>query len=300
MKKIKFIAATIVTLGLFAGIIVGSCLGSGLTVTLCGLIIPFTAGFAERFGYDLFTKGWKSSFRSKKADSLILKDTKVRISFAYLYRIRLSDGKYLLIKNNNTKLFQAIGGCYKMNKDELFELKRKFSVCENNGMPLNDKSKLDYRLLVPQNELKRFVRRFERKDNHESLESLTREFREEMLDTGYLDKELFSKITYRYCGRHYDGINFSHFLGYYELLIADILEIEFTPDQLNSIENLAAKNLDSFLVTNEKLIETQGVDKENKKYDLIIANNVYKILESEECNLSKNKKCIVYKDVSVY
>ena len=183
--------------------------------------------------------------------------------------------------------FHAVGGCYKMQKSEFDYLKDKYSVSISQQVPFDEESGVDYRLNVPACNLTKFVRRFNKTKDREQISNLTREFKEELIESGYINKSNFNEISYRYCGRHFDGINYSHFLNCYELLIADIVEIQLTQNQENELFQLVQKDKDMFILADEKNIMSEGVDSQNNKFKRYIANNTYKILDVKEIKLVK-------------
>ena len=66
--------------------------------------------------------------------------SRIRISFSYLYRIKI-DNKYLLIKNSHgTELFQPIGGVYKYFTDAEIKLKKLGAVCDSGEIIKIDKA----------------------------------------------------------------------------------------------------------------------------------------------------------------
>lgn len=82
---------------------------------LCGIFLGMTISKLFASGQDLLDiTTWKVSQRKLERGGFIKKDTPIRISFAYLFRIMI-DGKYFLIKNaRGTGKFQPVGGVYKM------------------------------------------------------------------------------------------------------------------------------------------------------------------------------------------
>ncbi len=89
---------------------VGSMLGS----LIAGLSIPYLIpGIIDLTD----NENWKSSQRKLQRAGILQKDTMIRISFAYLFRIKV-DGKYFLVQNTRTKKYQPAGGAYKFTKEE--------------------------------------------------------------------------------------------------------------------------------------------------------------------------------------
>jgi hypothetical protein len=60
---------------------------------------------------------WKTSQRKLKRAGVLQDDTLIRISFAYLYRIKVDD-RYFLILNNRSEKYQPVGGAYKFYEEE--------------------------------------------------------------------------------------------------------------------------------------------------------------------------------------
>ncbi|WP_324722027.1 SMODS-associated NUDIX domain-containing protein [Latilactobacillus curvatus] len=87
------------------------------------LIMPFLSSCRELSD----NKNWKVSQRKLEKGNLLQRNTKIRISFAYLFRIKV-DGKYFLVKNSHTKRFQPVGGTYKYYEKEAQYLRTNFSI----------------------------------------------------------------------------------------------------------------------------------------------------------------------------
>ena len=66
---------------------------------LCGIFLGMTVSKLFASGQDILdTTTWKVSQRKLERGDFIKKDTPIRISFAYLFRIMI-DGKYFLVEN---------------------------------------------------------------------------------------------------------------------------------------------------------------------------------------------------------
>ena len=94
--------------------------------SLSGIVLGFSLPGLWRSIQDLLdTTNWKVSQRRLERGGFITDDTIIRISFAYLYRIKISD-KYLLVKNERgTGKYQPVGGIYKLKGNEKIELKNR-------------------------------------------------------------------------------------------------------------------------------------------------------------------------------
>lgn len=260
--------------------------------TLLGVIASLCLGLsAERLSQafvDLTdTTNWMISRRKLMRGGFIDGSTPIRISFAYLFRIKIGN-KYLLILNGrNTGKYQPIGGVYKMSDREKMDLKDRFHVVDDDKLPIDETSRDDYRLYVPNKYLRSFVRRFDRTAARESVQDLGREFREELVDSGIL---CWDRIRYRYCGRHITDLHYEKHFQTYELLLADIVELCPSQSQIADLERLANHCPEILRLASAGEIYCMGVKTE--EYDLSdsIASHTYKILQDEEANLLSSPK----------
>ena len=64
---------------------------------------------------------------------------------------------------------------------------------DDNKIPIDESSRDDYRLRIENRYLRRFVKRFDsRKAEREQIENISREFKEELIDTGILNWDRIS------------------------------------------------------------------------------------------------------------
>lgn len=237
MKVLKLFGIVILSLICFVIIIVfeiqGWPVGSSIAGVVLGISIP--ALFIS-FQDLADNTNWKSSQRKLKRGGFIKDSTIIRISFAYLYRIKVGD-KYLLVKNKrNTGKYQPVGGVYKFTKNEKKELKNLFHVMDDNKITLDESSRNDYRLRMESKYLRKFVKRFNKSvSSRERIDNVGREFKEELLETGIIDWE---KITYRYCGRYISDLRFEEHFQIYELQLFDIVELIPTSEQEQTLLEL--------------------------------------------------------------
>ncbi len=259
--------------------------GSALAGLIIGSIIPFIVSSSQNLSD---TNSWKTKQRQLQRGSFINKNTMVRISFAYLFRIK-SGNKYLLVQNSrNTGKYQPVGGVYKCSEQEMIKLKNLFHIADDDKIHKDKSSKNDYRMYVKNAYLRKFVKRFDTKADRETICDLSREFQEELISTGILD---WNVIKYRYCGRHFAGVQFSDYFQTYELVIADIVEILPTDEQTEDLLKLE-KNLDNgqYCFAFEREIKSLGVDPDNGKNEDYIASHSFKVLDKEEANLVEQPK----------
>lgn len=157
-------------------------------------------------------------------------------------------------------------------------LLNKLGVAEDNGMPIDEQSENDYRMRVPARNLKKFVRRFNRTNQRENFENLSREFVEELVNTGIVSKHNFNKIMYQVAGRHFTNLNFSDFYQCYELLLADIIILNVTSAQKDELIGLQSKSSSRYYWATEDEIKTRGVVSGSKNQKETITNHSEKIL----------------------
>ena len=229
---------------------------------------------------DLFdTTDWKVSQRKLVRGGFIKNDTPVRISFAYLFRIKIGS-KYLLVRNaRGTGKFQPVGGVYKILGNEKTELKNLYQVMDDDKISIDESSRNDYRLRLKNQYLRKFVKRFDNGACREQLYDLSREFREEMIDTEIVN---WNKITYRVCGRHISKLEYGKHFQIYELLLADIVELMPTKDQEKDLEFLTQTKSDKYIFAVSEEIQALGINTDVGKLSETISDHSNKIIEENE------------------
>lgn len=285
----KIILFCIITIGCIRTIVVFELndwpVGSSLGGLFAGLAIPI---MISSFGELTDNENWKSSQRKLERVNLLKKTDKVRISFSYLFRIKV-DGKYFLVKNNRgTGKYQPVGGVYKFNQEEAQYLRTKYYVEDDNLIPIDESSKNDYRLNLQDKYLRAFVRRFNKTKARECISDLHREFKEELFDTGILDIGEFGSLKYTYCGRHITELKYSEHFQCYELLLADIANVELTHNQEQQFRELIAKSSDKYYFATDNEIKSLGVKTGSSNLQEIIADHTTKILQENAQYLTKN------------
>lgn len=235
------------------------------------------------------TNQWKTSQTKHKRGGFINNSTYIRISFSYLFRIKVQD-KYFLVKNNKTKKFQPVGGVYSMSDKEYDELKNIFFIEDDDKVSKENSPKHEYRLKFKNKYLRKFVRRFNKEKNREDYNDLSREFCEELFDTNILDKASFGNLSYKYCGRHESDFKFSHHFGCYELLLADIVEVKLTPKQIDMFVSILNINSDEYIFATAEEIDTLGVKSGTNHLAETIGDHSRKILQGNEEDLIYRNK----------
>lgn len=253
--------------------------------SIAGIIIGSFSPSLYKSIQDLFdTTNWKKSQRKLKRGGLINNSSIVRISFAYLYRIKVDD-KYLLVKNERgTEKYQPVGGVYKLKGGERLELKKRFHVMDDNKVPIDESSRNDYRLRMENRYLRKFVKRFNRKAEREKIDDLSREFKEELIEKGIVN---WCQITYRFCGRHMTDLRYGEHFQIYELLLADVVELIPSKEQENDLRILMTRQSDKYYFASAEEIMSLGINPATGKLKEIIGDHAIKTIQETEGNLVK-------------
>ena len=283
MKICKIIG--FVFLSIVLGKIIDYCDSKEWSVwsNIAGILLGMSLPSVWHSIQDLYdTTNWQVSQRKLLRGKVITNDTNVRISFAYLFRIKVGD-KYLLVRNNRgTEKFQPVGGVYQFKRGEKNELKRLYNVIDDNKIPIDESSRDDYRLRMANKYLRKFVNRFDGKARREQIDNLGRELKEELIDTGIVN---WTKIKYRVCGRHMTELRFSEHFQIYELLLADVVELMPTVEQENDLRKLMCTQSDAYYFATEEEIKSLGIDTTARKLKEIIGDHTLKTLQENEGKL---------------
>lgn len=231
---------------------------------------------------------WKKSQKDLEKEGKLQEETVIRISFAYIFRIKI-DGKYFLVKNTRTSKYQPVGGAYKFNKEEAVYLSEHFHVENDDCIPVDKVTKRDYRLLVKNKYLRDFIKRFNKTKNREDIYDLSREFEEEIFNTNILKKEDFGELSYKYIGRHFTEITETSFKPF-ELLLADIVEVILTDEQEVKFRDIMSKKSNLYTFATAEEIKRCGINVGTNNLNDIIANHTFKIIsENSDLLTMKNK-----------
>lgn len=179
---------------------------------------------------------------------------RVRISASYLFRIRV-DGEYLLVKGNRFDQYQPVGGVYKAHTSSS-GARNSMKVLDDNLLVPDEISEGDLRVRIPGRNLLRFVRWYEEERGRET--DGWREFYEELVATGILPQSAFRFIRYDRVERLYRPLRFSPWAGSQELLVADILELLPTEEQVRQLRGLKDRHDPRFLWATEDQIRRRG------------------------------------------
>lgn len=285
---------TLISCLFFVCIFMKNSIVSDLSNTFFGISIPYLLSSLIDLSDN---ESWKNSQRKLKRAGLIHNETKIRISFAYLFRIKV-DGKYFLVQNSRTKKYQPVGGAYKLTPEEAQYLSEEIPVENEDRIPIDTTTRGDYRLYVKNKDLRKFIKRFDETPYRENINNLSREFDEELFSTNILDKETFGDLSYKYCGRHITDVEYGNFFDCYELLLADIVEVILNDEQEQLFRDLMEKSDKRYMFATFSEIKTGGVKHGTSDLKDNIANHASKILSENSdilINKSKYKKPIKVK-----
>lgn len=179
---------------------------------------------------------------------------RVRISASYLYRIRV-DGDYLLVKGTRFDHYQPVGGVYKTHPSSSGRL-MDLNVLDDDLLAPDAVSEADLRIRVPGRNLLSFVKWYEGERGRET--DGWREFYEELVATGILPGETFRVIKYDRIRRRYNPLRYSEWAQSKELLIADILDLLPTDEQLAELRKLKDHPDPRILWASERKIRRLG------------------------------------------
>lgn len=179
---------------------------------------------------------------------------RVRISASYLYRIRVGN-EYLLVKGQRFDQYQPVGGVYKTHPSSS-GIRTEMNVLDDDLLVPDTVSEGDLRVRVPGKHLVSFVRWFEGERGRET--DGWREFYEELIATGLLRQEVFRVIKYDRIARHFHPMRYSRWAESQELLIADVLELLPTPEQLAELQRLKSSSDRRVLWASESRIRRLG------------------------------------------
>jgi hypothetical protein len=111
-----------------------------------------------------------------------------------------------------------------------------------NGLGVDDISDNDLRFRVKGKHTIDVVRWFE--EGKEREVNAQREFYEELVETGIVNKDIFKFINYKHIKRHSRNLKWSDFHHCYEVLIYDIYELLPTSEQKKALTVLAKQPID--------------------------------------------------------
>ncbi len=158
-------------------------------------------------------------------------------------------------------------------------------MVDDDRIPIDESSRRDYRMLLPDKHLRTFMKRFDKSNKErENISNVSREFIEELVDTEILN---WRKISYRFCGRHITELSYSKHFQCYELLLADIVELIPTEEQMKDLKRLMKDESSDYYFATTDEIKSLGVCRGTGKLEERIGDHSVKILQESEQDLER-------------
>ena len=161
--------------------------------------------------------------------SLIRWNKNIRLSCAYLFRIRYNN-KYLLIRGNRIDQYQPIGGVYKYY-DSFNGLKENLELKDESESHFYENG--DLRLVTTGKHLVKFLDWFDTKKNREI--TVIRELIEELEPSGISIENLIKQSQVDYLKTVKEPITFSTHFQMDELKIFEIFEVKIPKEILDDV-----------------------------------------------------------------
>lgn len=185
--------------------------------------------------------------------SLIRWNKNIRLSCAYLFRIRYNN-KYLLIRGNRIDQYQPIGGVYKYY-DSFNGLKENLELKDESESHFYENG--DLRLVTTGKHLVKFLDWFDTKKNREI--TVIRELIEELEPSGISIENLIKQSQVEYLKTVKEPITFSTHFQIDELKIFEIFEVKIPKEILDDVLksehyfSVKAEDIEKFCFTKDGL-----------------------------------------------
>ncbi len=190
------------------------------------------------------------------------RNTEIRISIAYLYRINV-DGMYLLVKSRLRNSFQPVGGAFKTlpGSEAIF---KKLNVKPDRLIETEKGiAKGDLRVHVKGINVIEFLEWFNSKEDRET--SPWREFCEELISTKILPWQPFRYIDYKFQGTVQSPI-ITLDTGGKGMFVFEIYDLVINDEQKPVLQELIKQgNKDEYIWVDDYLIQRLGHDERTKR-----------------------------------
>lgn len=207
-------------------------------------------------------------------------ETEIRFSISALVRIEV-DGKFLLTKGNRIDQFQPIGGVLKAFSTAHAKLGN-LGVKADSKIPIDQDSRDDLRVFVPRRSVEAFVQWYLEGRSRET--SPSREFNEELVESGVLSTENFRAPAFDYIGRRVEGIRWTQHFQCYEVLIAEVFALVPTLKQLEELNTVGGSiHSPSVMWASPALIRALGYDAVSQQQLARISDHSSWILDGAVC-----------------
>lgn len=198
--------------------------------------------------------GWMISNRKYlriKFNTLYHMNEDYRISFAYLFRIKVNN-KYLLIKGNRINQYQPVGGVYKYFSS-FNEIKNELDILDEKDSDFYESN--DLRIFVKGKNVIKILKWIEAGKNREC--DHLRELYEELLLPGYVDFNVLENIKLEFLKRYNSGVHYSNHFKCKEILIFDVIDLSGIESEIEKIIN-SDRNVNRNLV----LVDVEDIERE--------------------------------------
>ncbi len=208
----------------------------------------------------------------------IYRNKRIRLSCAYLYKIKVGD-KYLLVKNSHRESYQPVGGVFKRNEDSS-QFLNSIEFGEDEKLTNRKTCSKDLRIHIKGKQLCRYLNWYNKNKDREI--SYTREFYEELVAPGLLSKENFPYPIFSFRKRISTSLKWSRPFQYYELLIYDILELTPNEIQTKELEDLQKKGDTNYIKwADSETIRGIGYSSDNRKANYEIGDQTVLLIDME-------------------
>lgn len=235
-------------------------------------VVIATASFlvASIISWILFSRKYLNTILT----AIFVKD--LRLSCSYLYKIKVDDN-YLLIKSRKHGKFQPVGGNFKRNKYSTNFLE-KIEIHEDDRFTNGSRSSDDLRLFTKGYDLQKFLKWYNAPEKQREV-SYDREFYEELVEPGYLSKEVFPFPQIDFRKQVVTPVRYSEHLNCKEVHIYDIVELKPTHQQEEYLRKLAKKgNAEQFVWVDANTIRRRGYKQSEQSSKIAITDHSKEIL----------------------
>lgn len=200
----------------------------------------------------------------------------LRLSCSYLYKIKVED-KYLLIRSRKHGKFQPVGGNFKRNKYSTNFLE-KIELHEDDRFTNGSRSSDDLRLFIKGSDLQKFLKWYNAPEKQREV-SYDREFYEELIEPGYLPKDLFPFPQIDFRKQIVTSVRYSEHLDCKEVHIYDVVELMPTQQQKDYLQEQAKKgNSEQFIWADVNTIRRRGYQQSSQSSPIAITDHSKEIL----------------------
>jgi len=215
---------------------------------------------------------------------------RIRLSYSYLYRIQFG-GRYLLVRDGQGRnQYQPVGGVYKYDSEHV-DLEDLFEGIPDGVFGTTPNLSDDLRIIISTKKLEKFNEWFSSNEGRENIFDLGREFREELVDNGILDRELFKTIKYKYVGSLAQE-SFNDTLRIDQIRHFDIVTLKPANAQRTYFMDMNSRESYDYIFATKEEIESGYAHRSGRRCP--IAEHAKLILVEQTESLTKESRCVEY------